>query len=103
MITAKRLAALSKKLKEVADECNSIEEEIFETYVKDGNRSNPVMNAIMHRNDRNNGNSEFEILAAQIKSYKAAESGAIPFDKVTFSTNNINDMLDFFSKVFMKE
>lgn len=103
MITAKRLAILSKKLKEVADECNSIEEEIFEKYVQDGDRSNPVINAFMHRNNRNDGNSEFELLASQIKSYKAAESGAIPFDKVTLSTNNINDMLDFFSKVFMEE
>lgn len=103
MINAKRLAVLNKKLKEVADECNSIGKEIFEIYIQDGDRSNPVINAIMHRNERANGNSEFEILAAQIKSYKAAGDKSIPVNKVQFSTNNIEDMLDFFSKVFMEE
>ena len=101
MIDAKRLANLNKKLKEVADECNSIEEEIFLTYVQDGDRSNPVINAIMHRSVQ--GDSEFQVLAKQIKQYKSSANGAIPFENVQFSTNNINDMLDFFSKVFAEE
>lgn len=100
MIDAKRLANLNKKLKEVADECNSIEEEIFWTYVQDGDRSNPVMNAL-HRSVQ--GDSEFEVLAKQIKKYKVSANGAIPFENVQLSTNNINDMLDFFSKVFAEE
>lgn len=103
MITAKRLAILSKKLKEVADECNSISAEIFETYVQDGDRSDSVINGIMNRNKYSEGKNDFEALAKQIKKYKASASGAISFEKVQFSTNNINDMLDFFSKVFMEE
>ena len=100
MIDAKRLANLNKKLKEVADECNEIASEIFETYVQDGDRSDSVINGIMNRNKYSEGKSEFEILANQIKKYKASENGAIPFENVQYSTNNINDMLDFFSKVF---
>lgn len=100
MIDAKRLAILNKKLKEVADECNDIATEIFENYVQDGDRSDSVINGIMNRNKYSEGKSEFEILAKQIKKYKVSESGAIPFENVQTSTNNINDMLDFFSKVF---
>ena len=100
MIDAKRLANLNKKLREVAEECNDIASEIFETYVQDGNRSDSVINGIMNRNKYSDEKSEFEILSKQIKKYKSSEGGAISFDNVQHSTNNINDMLDFFSKVF---
>lgn len=100
MIDAKRLAKLNKKLKEVAEECNDIAWEIFETYVQDGDRSDSVINGIMNRNKYSDGKSDFEVLAKQIKKYKASEDGAIPFENVQFSTNNMNDMLDFFIKVF---
>lgn len=102
MIDAKRLANLNKKLKEVADECNDIATEIFETYVQDGDRSDSVINGIMNRNKYSEGKSEFETLAKHIKKYKVSADGAIPFEKVQLSTNNINDMLDFFSKVFVE-
>ena len=100
MIDAKRLANLNKKLREVAAECNDIQNEIYETYVRDGDRSNPVINGIMNRNKYSDGKSEFDVLAKQIKKYKVSEDGAIPYENVQFSTNGINDMLDFFSKVF---
>jgi len=102
-IDAKRLANLNKKLKEVADECNSIIMEIFETYVQNGDRSDRVINGIMNRGTRSDGKSDFEVLAAQIKKYKASECGAIQYENVQFATNSINDMLDFFSKVFEEE
>jgi len=103
MVDAKRLANLNKKLKEVADECNSIALEIFETYVQNGDRSDPVINGIMNRSKYSDGNSGFDELAKQIKRYKASEIGAISVENVQFSTNNINDMLDFFSKVFREK
>lgn len=100
MIDAKRLANLNKKLKEVADECNDIASEIFETYVQNGDRSDPVINGIMKRSLYYDGKNDFETLVKQIKKYKVSENGAILPEDVQFSTNNINDMLDFFSKVF---
>lgn len=102
-IDAKRLANLNKKLKEVADECNDIALEIFNNYVIEGDRTDPVLNGIMNRNTYSDGKSDFEVLAEQIKKYKASSSGAIAPGEVQFSTNNINDMLDFFSKVFKAE
>ena len=69
----------------MADECNDIAFEIFNNYVHEGDRNNPVYNGIMNRNTYSDGKSDFEILAERIKKCKALSPGAIATEEVQLS------------------